>query len=381
MKKLLLVAPIFPPEIGGPATYTYDIAQRFKKGRKVRIIAFADKFHKIKKVKITALRIAYCWFGSIRRQWNLFRSVIRDARWADVVYIQGPVVVGFTSVIVCKLLGKPHALKFVGDIAWETAFGSGKTKKFLDTFLEKPDAGIKNRMLIGIQKWVFNNAQRVIVPSQYLKHILVKYYDVPEKNVEVIYNSVDFSIYKNISQKKNKKKTIITVGRLVKWKNIAGIIRAIAKVDEDIVFQIVGDGPETDALKELAASLGIEEKVVFIGRVPHKKVLRMLAKAHIFILNSYYEGLPHTVIEALMCNCPTIATKIKGTNEIAVHNKTALTVGVNKDDAIAAAIERICREKKLAERLTQTGKKLVYERFNWTTNFAELERVLSALAK
>ncbi|MBU2524067.1 glycosyltransferase family 4 protein, partial [Patescibacteria group bacterium] len=323
---LLIPTPIYPPIIGGPATYSHEIATRLKDKFNIKIIAFAEEAIPIKGVKIIPLKIHYKFLGFFRRQLSLLASLTRNIKWADFVYIQGPIVVGVASVIICKIYKKPHALKYVGDIAWEKAFGEGKTKKLLNDFLAKPDAGFRIKVLLKIQKWVFKNAKKLIVPSYYLKEVLEKYYNIQEEKIQVIFNAVDLKKYKEFENRAKKPKTssqinIVTIGRLVKWKNIEGIIEAIALLSKNnkqktanqsqktlppLHLKIIGEGPLQNKLQKLAASLNITNQIHFLGRKKHDDVLQELNKADLFILNSFYEGLPHVIIEAMLCNCPVI---------------------------------------------------------------------------
>ena len=128
---------------------------------------------------------------------------------------------------------------------------------------------------------------------------------------------------------------------------------------------IIGSGPEEENLREEALNLGILEKVNFAGNLPHNETLKRICGSDIFILNSFYEGLPHTIIEAMMLKTPVIATNISGTNEIAINNKTALLIEKNDEKDLVAKINKIIEDKELREKLVENGEKSVKKMFGF----------------
>jgi glycosyltransferase involved in cell wall biosynthesis len=100
---------------------------------------------------------------------------------------------------------------------------------------------------------------------------------------------------------------LLGVGRLVDQKNFGRLLRAFAAADPDnAVLKIAGDGEQRQELEQLARTLGIAEKVEFLGFVGD--ISSLMASADLFVLSSDYEGLPAVVVEALACNCPVIST-------------------------------------------------------------------------
>ncbi|KKT75202.1 MAG: Glycosyltransferase [Candidatus Peregrinibacteria bacterium GW2011_GWA2_44_7] len=236
----------------------------------------------------------------------------------DVIYAQGPFVVGLMSTLAARLLRKRLVIKFVGDLTWENAFGQGNTQKFLDEFLEHPDTGWITRLKIKIQKAVFHAADRVVVPSQYLKNVLRTHYALPENKIKVIYNAIELEKLPFKPKSAAHRISLLTIGRLVKWKHVDQIIQALHGLSsEQFHLNIIGEGPEKIHLQRKVKEWDLERKVTFHGSLPHEATVEMLARADVFILNSSYEGLPHTVIEAMLCQTPVIATRIPGTTEIA----------------------------------------------------------------
>ncbi|MFA6527984.1 MAG: glycosyltransferase family 4 protein [Candidatus Gracilibacteria bacterium] len=389
--KILIITPIFPPEIGGPATYTWELAHRLDE---VSVIAFGDSLKPIDCAKLHQLKVRSGYarklpvVGSVLRQLDLFFAVLKHGRKSDLIYLQGPLVVGFFGGLAAKLIHRPIVMKFVGDIAWETAHREGKTDKNLDDFLASGGGGI-SRMF---QKSAFKRASRIVVPSQYLKDILAKHYSVPEDKVTVIYNAVEVPFI-NKPKREDNTKTIVTVGRLVPHKNIAGIIEALKIVSKtqdtdsrevmrsrgsrrsDIVLRIIGEGPEGTKLRQLARDLNVDKYITFLGPLSHEETLKEIARADMLVLNSIYEGLPHTVVEAMYLRTPVLATDIPGTREVATIQTAVLTKPNNPQD--------LARNIKATLTIdnTEEAYRFVSENFNWEKNLEQLQEVFSSTKK
>ena len=167
--KIVIASGIYPPDIGGPATYSRLIAREFsKKGHKVSLICYSDKIEKDKedfKIKSILRR------NKLFRYFLYFLNLFFLARKADLVYAQGPLAAGLPAMGVCKILKKKLVIKIVGDYAWEQAVNQFNIKDSIDDF-QKNRYGIKIEKIRKIQKRVVNFADSVIVPSYYLKKIV-----------------------------------------------------------------------------------------------------------------------------------------------------------------------------------------------------------------
>ncbi len=381
--KILLTTPIFPPEIGGPATYTHEISGRLrKKGHEVRVVTFADAAPEIKDIEVIPVRLNYRLLGSLRRQLSLFFTILRAARGMDLLYAQGAVVVGSCSLLVGKLLKKPVAVKFVGDVAWEQAVNAAKTTKLLEEFLAQPEGGFYIKLIMRIQRFVFHHAKKVITPSNYLKNILVKFYQVPASKIEVVYNAVASTEIKACDEKYGQP-MLITIGRLVSWKGIYELITLVpvlAKKYHDFKLVVVGEGPERDRLHQHCQEIQAEPYVTFTGRLNHEKTLSLLKRADVFLLNSRYEGLPHTVIEAMACRCPVIATGLEGTREVIEDGRNGITIESGNTQQLAEKLIFLLENEPTRQKMIAEAYKTVTGKFTWEKTLDQLENVLSTVA-
>lgn len=184
---ILIVTPTFPPEVDDPATYSVKFARSINGGRKHRasVLTFALE-HPKKKFGLEVHSIIRK--GSIfEKEARLLKSIIERSKGADVIYSLDIAAIGSQSIIAGNLLNKPVVVRYFGDIAWEKAQREGKTTKTIEEFLAQPDA---NQHIIQIQKFVFWSAKKIIVPSNSLKKLLLKYYNLPEERISLIPNAV-----------------------------------------------------------------------------------------------------------------------------------------------------------------------------------------------
>jgi len=359
--KILIVTPIFPPEIGGPATYVWELVKRLKTKHEVTVICFSNHLKKIPGIKIIPLRLSS---NTLTRQLNLFLISLFYSIKSNRVYIQGPLVVGLVSSTASKLSNTQSILKFVGDEVWEQASLSNSNISSLENFYLNP-LTFSHRFKKALQNISFLFVGQVITPSNYLKKFLTKNYHLDPKKVQVVPNAVEISV----KRLKKKPHQLIFVGRLVPWKNIDQIIKAVkvARHKKPWKLLVVGEGPELVKLKRLTKRLKAGSWVKFTGRLSKDQALKEIAKSQKLILYSDYEGLSHTVIEAMLLGTQIVASQIKANSEVTGGH--AKLVSPNDSLKLAAAINQPSKD-------TAAAKKFAKGRYTWNIHLKSLTKLL-----
>jgi glycosyltransferase involved in cell wall biosynthesis len=376
--RIILATPIYPPEIGGPATYTKELATRLAKAEQITVVTYADEAKVVEGTKLVLVAKSQ---GVFSRLTQFFFTLLREGKNAQVIYVQNAVAAGLPAALAGMLLRKPVVLKFVGDEAWERATQAGKTKKNLAEFLASGEGGIKATIFISIQRYVLNHVSAVVPPSQFLGEILETYYGVPPEKVMVNYNAFEGAPAAS-EPAARKAHQIASVGRLVSWKHVDGIIRALKIVKNaypDATLVVAGTGPEESNLKKLAQELGLVEAVEFKGALSRDDVSKLEAESGLMVLNSTYEGLPHIALEAFAARTPLIATEIPGTREAVLHEKTGLSVPPGDDATLAVAIERVFADEHLRIQLVAGGLEALKEKFSWEQHLQTLLAIFASL--
>ena len=373
--RILIATPLYPPEIGGPATYTAILEKELpKRGILVEILPFRE---------VRPL-------PKIVRHGAYFLRCLAKGRDCDILFAQDPVSVGLPSFLAAKIMGKRFFLKVVGDYAWEMEMQNLKIKNQDDNakFINLEQFQIKKFGFITefrrrVERFVASKAERVIVPSEYLKKIILMW-GVPPARIEVIYNSFPPPIVRQSRDELRQKlglsgTVIVSVGRLVPWKGFAAIIELMPEVlaaVPDANLLIVGDGPERANLQLTTDNLQLKGVVKFLGRLRQKILSEYLAAADVFVLNTGYEGFSHVILETLSLGLPVVTTPSGGNKEIIKDGDNGLLVGFNDKREFLRAIIRVIRDRAFRELLSNRAKGSV-EGFNVQSMVNNLTDILS----
>ena len=301
----------------------------------------------------------------------------------DILYNQDLYTAGLSSLIIKKILRKPLVTRFVGDSAWETASARGWIDDDILIFQEKKYSwSIEWRK--KIRKKILLNSDKIIVVSHFLKDLAQKIGLAPEK-IKVIYNSVDFLETNLISASREELKgklgfqgiILLTIARLTPWKGIDLLIEIMPELVKkygQISLIVVGQGPELDKLKNLVQSLHLENSVFFVGKLDRSQTMEHLKSADLFVLNTNYEGMSHTLLEAMKIGTPIITTSAGGNPETIKDGQTGLLVGYNDKKEWLEAISSILGNPDLAQKLVGQAKEDL-KRFSWENLVQETIKV------
>jgi glycosyltransferase involved in cell wall biosynthesis len=317
--KILITVGIFPPDIGGPASFVPKIAELYSNsGHDVTVVCLTDR-KQTDNLNFKVVRI-------LRNQNLLIRwiktvsQIIRQGYNADLFFVNGLPMESYIANIFTR---KKLIRKIVGDWAWERGMNKKIINESFDEFQNN-----KHNLHLEIAKfsrgWTATKANLIITPSNHLKNV-VKGWGVKENSIKVIYNGTKLKNKPDpIVDQPNDYLKLITVGRLAPWKNIDIIIEALSdykKANQNFIFYIVGSGPEEIKLKKLVNDLDLENFVTFTGQLQKEDLNYYLQKSDIYIQASSYEGLPHVILEAMSHNLSIISTPIGGTNEVIQDGK------------------------------------------------------------
>ena len=366
--KILITVGIFPPDIGGPASFVPKIAKLLQEnGFEVTIICLSnEKIVDNESYKI--IRILRNQNLMIRWIKTIFK-MISNGRNADTIFVNG---LPMEAYIANLFLRKKLIRKVVGDWAWERGRNKGIIDDSFDEFQKN-----KHNLHLEIAKfsrgWTATKADLVITPSVHLKNV-VKNWGVSENNLKVIYNGT--KIQSKITKKENEVLHFITVGRLAPWKNIDKIIQAMAILNEkgfNFIFNIVGSGPLNEKLKILVKELKLENKIFFLGQKNTEELNRIYLDSDIYIQASGYEGLPHVILEAINFNLSIISTPIGGTNEILLDGKNGWILKLKDKKApdefdLQEIIYELVDNKTKSNNLIHNAKEYLIENFDEDKN-------------
>jgi glycosyltransferase involved in cell wall biosynthesis len=387
--RVLIVSNLFPPDIGGPATYVPKIAGELAlRGHQVAVVAGAPPEMRESDSPTFSFPVQRISRGLPlpRRLLAACGALFRAARGADVLYVQGLAGPEMVAVLVGRLLRKPVALKIVGDNAWEYAIRTGLTTDGIDAF-QNASYGGKLRAVRGLVHAYARLVTRLIVPSEYLKGI-VQGWGVAAERVVVIRNaltSASVRLEERAAEQPAFKRDLgvdgpllVTSARLYPWKNLDFLIDLVPHLTPNLTLAIVGGGPDHAALAARAAAAGVADRVRITGNVSHEDVQRYLRAADVFVLNTRYEGLSHVMLEAMAAGAPVIASDVGGNPEVICNGENGVLVALDDGDAIAAAVHRLLTDHAFRDAITRRALEDVRD-YRWDALVERTAAVLQGL--
>jgi glycosyltransferase involved in cell wall biosynthesis len=336
--KCLLISGIYRPEIGGPATYLPTLATvLIDQSNQVEIITLKNS---------TVSAQSEAWpVNYIARDQNLLLRfiqtvilIIRKALQNESIFSNGLIQ---ETAVALMFIKRKSVAKVVGDPVWERARNKGLTKLSINEFNDSK-LKISQRFQRWLICWSLNRFDVITCPSSELKSLMQGWGVV--KPIKFIPNGVDL-----VSNSAGSKEfDLISVCRLVSWKNLDKLVIANAKTKTRLA--IAGSGPEESKLKSLA--LSSRSDVTFLGQLNEQDVIKALQKSKAFALLSDYEGLSFSLLQAMACGLPSIVSTAKGNTDVITNYSEGLVVDIKNQDNIVTAIQQLLSEP---EKITSFG--------------------------
>ena len=363
--RILVTVGIFPPDIGGPATFVPKIAKYFQDelNYEIEILTLSDNKNSninddfsVKRIDRN-LPIIYRWLKTIFTIYKLGKN-------KDLIFVNG---LGTETTIANIFLKKKIIRKIVGDPVWERAYSKAKISESFDEFQVK-NYGFSISLQKKVRSFSIKKSDIVVTPSKHLKNFIL---NLGFKNkIEIINNGV-FIPEENTNIFTNDQINITIVSRLVSHKNIKKIIRAISDLNDPLIYlNIIGDGPELNQLQKISLESNNKDNIIFHGKLNRDDINHIFLKSDIYIQASNYEGLPHSLLEAMSYGIPVLCTPVGECKEILGNEDRGyiLDLPVSKNN-IKSKISEITGEKNIANKKGERGKDFINEKYNLTNSF------------
>lgn len=292
--KILIAAGIYPPDPGGPALHAQAQYVGFRKlGHETRLVAFSH----------------YRWLPKGVRHAAYLAALISKSMGAKAIYAHDAAGVGLMALYAAKAARKKFLVRIGGDLAWERAAESGRTGLSMKEWYEEGEH--KRDAYYRTTRKVLRRADAVIVVSQTLKDLYVRHYGIAEQRVHIVPNPMleKKGFVSPVGEK------IIFASRLVAYKNLEMVFAALAEVlpkHPQVVFNVMGDGPERAALEKLARQLGLENQIIFKGTVSQAEVIEATRDCLFALAPALTEFNPNYVLQALSYGKPFLISRENG---------------------------------------------------------------------
>jgi glycosyltransferase involved in cell wall biosynthesis len=152
------------------------------------------------------------------------------------------------------------------------------------------------------------------------------------------------------------------VARFHRQKDHATLLRALGRLrGHPWRLKLVGSGPLLEVTRQLAASLGMAQRVDFLGEC--ENTAEILSQATIFVLSTFYEAFPISILEAMRTGLPIVATRVGGIPEAVADGVNGFLVPASRDDLMAESLKRLFLHASLREQMGRNGREIFLERF------------------
>jgi len=258
-----------------------------------------------------------------------------------------------------------------------------------------------------VEKTAIEMADAVIAVSQETKADVLRFFNVPEERIHIIYNGIDLDEYKPVTTTEALEKYgidpktpfVLFVGRITRQKGIVHLVNAIKHMNPG--FQIVlcagaPDTPEIAAEMKAAVDAAQRPGVIWIQEMVRKStVYELYSHAAVFCCPSIYEPFGIINLEAMACETAVVASAVGGIKEVVVHGETGFLVPVEQMKEspfeplepekfardLAARVNELMADPELRARFGKAGRKRAEEKFSWHAIAQQTADLYASLVK
>ncbi|PIY12765.1 MAG: glycogen synthase [Flavobacteriaceae bacterium CG_4_10_14_3_um_filter_33_47] len=258
-----------------------------------------------------------------------------------------------------------------------------------------------------VEKTAIEMADAVIAVSKETKDDVLKYFNVEEKKIKVIYNGINLQQYNITSNASTldeygidkSKPFVLFVGRITRQKGIIHLVNAIKYIDPETQIVLCAGAPDTKEIgKEMEDAVNIVKKtrhnVIWIDKMLEKEqIIQLYSHADVFCCPSIYEPFGIINIEAMACGTAVVASAVGGIKEVVVDGETGILVPLEQQKVapfepvdpdkfardLANGINTLISNKALRETMALKGRKRVEDYFDWSSIAKQVEDLYKSL--
>jgi L-malate glycosyltransferase len=271
----------------------------------------------------------------------------------DLLHVHYAIPHATSAWIAKEMLGADHGLKIITTLHGTDITLVGQERSFLD-----------------ITRFSILKSDGITAVSDYLRRETTDKFQVPAEDIEVIPNFVDPSHYDRDQYPCRKQvllepgeKLVMHISNFRPVKRIRDVVRVFHRVSRQVPSRLVlvGDGPDRTEAADEAERLGVQERVVFLGK--QDSVAELLACADLFLLPSQSESFGLVALEAMASGVPVIASSAGGLPEVVEHGETGFLAPVGDIETMADAGIELLRDMGRWLRVSMAGRASAVERF------------------
>lgn len=242
-----------------------------------------------------------------------------------------------------------------------------------------------------IERLIARSARRVVLQSKSLMS-RANWLGVRKSNIVIIPSGVDLTrfdpeqpeVKRNAALLRNEldmgdSVVVGYVGRLIAAKGLTYLISAVRQVQKEypnVVLLVVGDGPQRTDLEMMAKNSKI--RAIFTGW--QAETPPFYALMDIFVLPSFFEGLPNVMLEAMAMKKAVVATTIGGNVDLVINGKNGFLVPIRDDRRIAFALKKLIENSGMRKRMGEINRQMVEKNFTWDAVVPKVEKLYHTIS-
>jgi len=354
--KVVMTTPYYPPHIGGVEVHAKNLARGLKKrGHDVEVVTSIGEDEEVRVKTVKSIQIPY---SPIPLRFPDVSGDVYHSHVPSPFFARGLMKKG------CK----PHVVTYHNDVVVPEKVDGRKIPEFVARWIER-----KNLELI---KPVLDSAEVVIATTRSYAETSPVLKDYMHK-IEIVPNAVYVGDFQPGVDAGERDPIVLYVGRLVEYKGLPVLIRAMKDVQSKVECRlvVVGDGEDRKRFEELARKLGV--KAEFKGKVPDKEVREWMRKSRVLVLpsRSRLEAFGIVLLEAMASGTPVIASGIPGVADVA--REGGLTF--ESEEELSHHIAEVLTNDELATNLGRKGRNAVEQKYDWSIVLDKIEKIYSDL--
>jgi phosphatidylinositol alpha-1,6-mannosyltransferase len=378
----LLVTEVFPPLVGGSGRWYWEVYRRLPResyaiaaGQHPEQEAF-DRTHdlRVHRLPLRFTSWALLSLKGLRGYWRAYRGLGRVVKGEGVrrLHCGRCLPEGWAAWLLRRRLGVPYL-----------CFAHG----------EELNIAATSRELTGMMRRVMAEADCLVANSRNTERILRDEWGMAAERIRLLHPGVDTGRFRPAPPDEavrrrlgwDGRRVILTVGRLQKRKGHDHMILALGAVRRalpDVLYAVVGEGEERQALEELVRRGGLEGHVQFLGQRDDAEMVQCYQQCDLFVLPNRQvgediEGFGMVLLEAQACGRPVLAGASGGTAETMRAPQTGRVVPCDGPEELTLALTRLLAQPGLLDRMGAAGRDWVVERFDWAALARQAERLFA----
>jgi teichuronic acid biosynthesis glycosyltransferase TuaC len=282
-------------------------------------------------------------------------------RKIDVIHAHGPLPCGHAAMLAARELKIPYAVSVHG----------------LDVFSTVQVSGRAGEWCRRISKKVYAGSCRVICVSEKVREQVLEGMG-RNCRTSVVHNGVDPNVFYPGAEQSVDSLTLLSVGNLIPTKGHELLVRAVATLAKEfpsLTLEIIGEGPLREKLQNLAGSLGIADKIQFLGRQSRQQVAAAMQRCVIFVLPSRYEGLGCVYLEAMSTGKPIIGCRGQGIADVVRQGSNGYLVGADNEPELTLALAMLLRDESRRKAVGTAARDTILDAFTLEHQAERLIRI------